>query len=438
MQPEEVWQQEATQKRQRRAVLNADPRNRTIQYASDTFAALVKEGPIYVCTCCHRLMYHRSVLRFQEKNYVKLSLTSTKVFDTQYIQRSVNQEVWICQTCHRTLKRGKMPAQAKANNLYLAVIPPELPDLNELETRLICLRIPFMKMVSLAVGKQKKISGPAVNVPTDLKPVCRILPRLPSQTQLVTMKLKRKLCYKTHHYQGYVLPDKVMTALQWLKTNNPLYAAIDINDSWLEDAPTDDAELWTALTAADTESENATANDEPQPCTSPDIDINEDDTWLEDALRDDPELWTAVCATDTESANTSTDHQPQLSTCTTPDVTTDKSPSASTSACKFYVHVFMIWCASNSVYMYITCCAIQPYSNVCLVSCALINVVRIHIAGQQKTPISVTKHEFLEYIEEQKSSNAGLLDVTIPCTCTVYREIFVVKIFSWLSQTTKI
>ena len=84
MQPEEVRQQEATEKRQRRAVLNADPQNRTIQYASDTFAALVKEGPNYVCTCCHHLMYHRSVLRFQEKNYVKLSLTSAKVFDTQY------------------------------------------------------------------------------------------------------------------------------------------------------------------------------------------------------------------------------------------------------------------------------------------------------------------------------------------------------------------
>ena len=34
---------------------------------------------------------------------------------------------------------------------------------------------------------------------------------------------------------------------------------------------------------------------------------------------------------------------------------------------------------------------------------------RIHTAGQQKTPISVTKDEFLEYIEEQlKTSNRGI------------------------------
>ena len=93
--------------------------------------------------------------------------------------------------------------------------------------------------------------------------------------------------------------------------HNPLYAASDINDTWREDAPTDDGELWTALTTADTESANTTANDEPQPCTSPDFDIDDDDTWLEDALRDHLELWTALCATDTESTNTTTDHQPQ-------------------------------------------------------------------------------------------------------------------------------
>ena len=102
----------------------------------------------------------------------------------------------------------------------LADIPPELSDLNELETRLISLRIPFMKIVSLATGQQKKISGPAINVPTDLKPVCRMLQCLLSQTQLVTMKLKRKLGYKTYHYQRYVRPDKVMVALRWLKNRN--------------------------------------------------------------------------------------------------------------------------------------------------------------------------------------------------------------------------
>ena len=84
-------------------------------------------------------------------------------------------------TCDYTLKRGKLPAQAEANNLHLYTIPAELSELNVLEIRLISLRIPFMKM-ALPSGKQRSIHGPAVKVPTS---VCSLLPRLPSQTQMV-------------------------------------------------------------------------------------------------------------------------------------------------------------------------------------------------------------------------------------------------------------
>ena len=106
-----------------------------------------------------------------------------------------------------------------------------------------------MKMVALPCGKQHAIHGPAVNVPTDLTPVCTLLPRLPSQTQMVPMKLKRKLCCKGHYMYQYIRPAKVLAALQWLKSNNPLYRDIEINNDLLSDAAVDDAELWEALSA---------------------------------------------------------------------------------------------------------------------------------------------------------------------------------------------
>ena len=62
-----------------------------------------------------------------------------------------------------------MPVQAKANGLKLCEIPSELSRLNVLELRLICLRVPFMKMVALPAGKQKSIHGPAVNVPSTMQ-----------------------------------------------------------------------------------------------------------------------------------------------------------------------------------------------------------------------------------------------------------------------------
>ena len=107
-----------------------------------------------------------------------------------------------------------MPPQAKANGLQLSPIPAELSCLNLLESRLICLRLPFMKMVALPTGKQRSIHGPAVNVPSKVDTVCDILPRLPSQSELVPLKLKRKLAYKGHYMYDYVTPQKPIEALK--------------------------------------------------------------------------------------------------------------------------------------------------------------------------------------------------------------------------------
>ena len=110
----------------------------------------VKEDPDYVCTCCHRLMYRKTVVEFQRSKYKE----RLQEIIGLSLRRSVKQKVWICITCHRSLKQGRLPARAKANNLELEDIPAELSDLNVLEKRLVCLRIPFMKMVALPRGKQ--------------------------------------------------------------------------------------------------------------------------------------------------------------------------------------------------------------------------------------------------------------------------------------------
>ena len=187
-------------------------------------------------------MYPKTVQQFQVSKYDK---APSEFVVPESV--SAQDKQWICKTCHSALKWGRLPAQAKANNLDLD-IPVELSELNPLETRLISLRIPFMKMVALPCGKQRAIHGPAVNVPTDLTPVCTLLPRLPSQTQMIPMKLKRKLCYKGHYMYQYIRPAKVLAALQWLKLN-ALYNDIEINSDWLSDAAQDDAELWEALSA---------------------------------------------------------------------------------------------------------------------------------------------------------------------------------------------
>ena len=119
---------------------------------------------------------------------------------------------WICKTCDHGLKRGKLPAQAKANNnkVQLEDIPSELSDLNPLKVHFICLRIQFMTMVAFPCGKQRAIHGPTVNVPTDLTPVCTLLTRLPCLIPDGSYEAKEKAVLQgTLHVSVCIRPAKV-------------------------------------------------------------------------------------------------------------------------------------------------------------------------------------------------------------------------------------
>ena len=164
----------------------------------EKFLRNVKDSANYVCCSCHRLMYRITVVQLHDDSYPKAKPAMLKNV-LSYRMVSAREKEWICRTCHLTLKRGKMPTQAKANNLALTDQPPELKALNSLELRLICQRIPFMKMVGLPRGKQHGIHGPAVNVPAKLDTICTLFPRLPSETHLIPMKFKRKLEHSSHY-----------------------------------------------------------------------------------------------------------------------------------------------------------------------------------------------------------------------------------------------
>ena len=81
------------------------------------FHKSVEEGPLYVCTCCDQLWYRESV-----------RLTSFSVNEDLAAKcitgvKSGNDKEWICNTCTNSLKRNKIPALSKANNVKF----PELP-----------------------------------------------------------------------------------------------------------------------------------------------------------------------------------------------------------------------------------------------------------------------------------------------------------------------
>lgn len=137
---------------------------------------------------------------------------------------------WICHTCHNHLKDRALPTFAVANNLELADIPPELSDLNILSRHLIAKCITFAKMILLPKGRQRAIHGNVVCVPSEVQEVVDALPRLRSESQVMRVKLKRRLSYRGHQLFHTVTWSKLVQALNKLKHIHPQYQDITIRD----------------------------------------------------------------------------------------------------------------------------------------------------------------------------------------------------------------
>jgi hypothetical protein len=86
----------------------------SIEQAIVSFHSDIKNGPDFVCTCCHRLMYRKSVVPCNPAKYSKCSndlLNCVFSADLRYVCDTGNE--YVCKTCDRALKRGVMPLQAK-------------------------------------------------------------------------------------------------------------------------------------------------------------------------------------------------------------------------------------------------------------------------------------------------------------------------------------
>lgn len=103
---------------------------------------------------------------------------------------SIDGIEYICITCDKSLKLGKIPSQSVGNSLALDNIPEELQELCPLEERIESKRLPFMQIVNLPRGGQKGRKGCVVNVLSNLSTITNILPKLPSNCGLVPVKLK--------------------------------------------------------------------------------------------------------------------------------------------------------------------------------------------------------------------------------------------------------
>ena len=141
------------------------------------FLKALNQKPEYVCTCCHHMLFCKSVQQFHMKDHEISKETVKECLSHQYVMKLyrhtshgnddmtthkwphfvpddvehddiyvMNEYIYIC--CRKSLRqKQKMSDQACANGLQLHDIPQDLQNILPLERRAISPQIPFITIL---------------------------------------------------------------------------------------------------------------------------------------------------------------------------------------------------------------------------------------------------------------------------------------------------
>ena len=114
----------------------------------------------------------------------------------------------------------------------------EKMSLSKLESHLLKLIIPFIRIAYIPGYGQYKVKGPMITVEADVTETLneKVLPR---QQELIPVALKRKLSYKGTVMEEMVSKSKVEAYFNYFKENNHLFKdqTLDMEriDNWIEE-----------------------------------------------------------------------------------------------------------------------------------------------------------------------------------------------------------
>ena len=91
-------------------------------------------------------------------------------------------------------------------------------------------------------GQFPKLKGMICNIPIQTESVCDTLPRLISDSNILFIKLKKKLYFRSHAFSEAVRCDFIFQLLDYLKSVNPLYKDANIRQ-FCESTNNNDVEL---------------------------------------------------------------------------------------------------------------------------------------------------------------------------------------------------
>ena len=114
----------------------------------DNFFKSIQTGPIFPCFSCNRLMFKESVVRLTKKEVFDVNEILKKMFNVVETDSTpIDEENWLCRTCHLAIKKEKRPSLCQYNGLKVEKMPCSL-RLNELGNTLVAKNILFLSCFS--------------------------------------------------------------------------------------------------------------------------------------------------------------------------------------------------------------------------------------------------------------------------------------------------
>ena len=198
------------------------------------------EGPNFICYSCRRCLFRISVLILNSNRISSLleKLDKDLAIETGMSCIQNMSEVVICPNCYNKLKRNVFPNLNIHNGLMLDEIPLELLCLTDLEQQMIALSLIFMKIKKLPTSRMRSLVDRVISVPIESSDVTNTvskLPRRPGESEIVAVKLKKKLEFKSSYLEEYVRPKALISAVNKLKSlGNPYYQNIKVDHDFMK------------------------------------------------------------------------------------------------------------------------------------------------------------------------------------------------------------
>ena len=138
--------------------------NKTVIGRYRVFLETIRDGPVFPCVCCHRLLFNNSVIEIKSLQEFKEALDEIdehlfeKTIDAPGEIPTFKDKYFLCQTCKGYIFKNKMPPMCHNNKLEVFdnKAAPDL-RLTELEGSCIAKNLLFMKIHDLPRSGMKGI-----------------------------------------------------------------------------------------------------------------------------------------------------------------------------------------------------------------------------------------------------------------------------------------